>query len=359
MGPSDTRELEQRLLLAAQAGDEHAFRELVEVHRPAIQAHCYRLLGALQDAEDAYQDTLLRAWRALDAFNDESRFGTWLYRIATNVCLTTMARQARRALPADLQPSSAQPPEGAGGRADGARWVGPYPDAVLEVPSGYADPSASFDQRESIELAFVAALQWLPPRQRAALILSEVLGFRAGEIAETLETTVASVNSALQRARARLDAVRPVESQQQVARMLGAERLAERVEQFAVALEEGDTAALLRMLADDVTFQMPPHREWLRGRAEVAASWLIPSARPTRLRALPVRMNGQHAIAVYRAEPDSDQYYPIALDVLGFEGDRIAHVVAFRSPESFVALGLPERVAADGVAPQRSRDEDP
>jgi RNA polymerase sigma-70 factor (ECF subfamily) len=350
MGPTHARELEQRLLLAAQAGDEHAFRALVEVHRSAIQAHCYRLLGALQDAEDAYQDTLLRAWRALDGFNDESRFGTWLYRIATNVCLSTAARQARRALPADLQPPSPTPSDGPDGWADGTRFIGPYPDAVLDVPSGYADPSATFDQRESIELAFVAALQWLPPRQRAALILSEVLGFRASEIAETLETTVASVTSALQRARARLAIVRPLESQQHVARAVGEQRLGERVEQFAVALEEGDTETLLQMLADDVTFQMPPHRDWVRGRAEVAASWLIPSTRPTRLRALPAHMNGQHAVAIYRADPGSGRCYPIALDLVGFRDDRIAQIVAFRSPESFAGLGLPASVALPGAA---------
>ena len=357
MGPIHARDFEQRLLAAAQAGDEHAFRELVDVHRPAIQAHCYRMLGALQDAEDAYQDTLLRAWRALDGFNDESRFGTWLYRIATNVCLSQAARQARRALPADLQPPSSARAGGADGWDGAQRWIGPYPDAVLDVPAGHADPSAMFDQRESIELAFVAALQWLPPRQRAALILSEVLGFRAGEIAETLGTSVASVASALQRARARLEALRPVESQQQVARALGERRLAERVDRFAAALEEGDSDTLVRMLADDVTFQMPPHRNWVRGRAEVAASWLVPPTRRTCLRALPARMNGQHAVAVYRAGPGSDRCHPIALDVIDFQGDRIVQVVAFRSPETFAALGLPESVAVSHLITSDGHDQ--
>lgn len=354
--PREDHEMQQRLLLAAQAGDEHAFRRLVELQQPVIQAHCYRMLGSRQDAEDAYQDTLLRAWRALEDFDGDSRLATWLYRIATNVCLSALTRAQRRVLPSELQPPTTPQSEPAASDLT-VRWLGPFPDAVLEIPSGYAEPGARFEQRESIELAFVAALQLLPPRQRAALILSEVLGFRATEIAATLSTTVASVTSLLQRARARLDTVRPVESQQRVARALGGPRLDALVDRFIDALEDGDTAALLDLLTEDVTFEMPPRREWARGRPQVAQSWLIPAERPTGLRVIATQVSGQRAVAVYRWDAPSTRHLPAALDVLTFRGGRIARVVAFRAPEAFATFGLPAGLPQGARHPPTTRGE--
>ena len=324
--------LERDLLAAAQAGDEHAFRRLVELHRAGLQAHCYRMLASLQDAEDAYQDTLLRAWRALDGFDGRSRLITWLHRIATNVCLVALQRNARqRVLPADLDSGLVDPD-----RTHGApEWIGPYAGEA-------ADPSARMDARESIELAFVAALQLLPARQRAALILSEVLGYRAAEIAAVLDTTVPAINSALQRARARLDTVRPAESQQSIIAALGEARVAELVARFATALEEGDTGTLTRLLTDDVVFEMPPFHDWARGRDDVAASWLVPARRPTHLRTLVTRINGQPAVAVYRSGDAAAPALPLALDVLGLDRRGVARITAFRAPESFGALGLPD-----------------
>jgi RNA polymerase sigma-70 factor, ECF subfamily len=191
--------------------DEVVFERLVEPHKRGLHAHCYRMLGSLHDAEDAYQDALLRAWRALPRLREDAALRAWLYRIATNVCLNAIARRPGRVLPADYGPS-APPRHEIGAAADELLWVEPYPDAELE--SGYAAPEARYEQREAVELAFVAALQHLPAQQRAVLILRDVLGFSARETAEALDTTVAAINSALQRARAAAEERLPERSQQ-------------------------------------------------------------------------------------------------------------------------------------------------
>lgn len=306
---------ERALLVGAQAGDEDAFRQLVRLNRGTVHALCYRMLGSFQDAEDAYQDTMLRAWRALDGFDGRSRLVTWLHRIATNVCLSALQRTARRrVLPADLDDAE---------HVDS--WIGPSPDIMVGVPAGQIDPSASFERRESLELAFVAALQLLPARQRAALILCEVLGFTAAEVADTLDTSVAAVNSALQRARARLDAARPTSSQCELRTALGDEHVAQVVERFATALEDGDTDALTALLADDVVFEMPPHHATARSRHAVSMSWLVPTARPTGLRTVITPVNAQPAVAVYRDADRVAGATPIAVDVLWIDTRGITH----------------------------------
>src|SRR3954468_16296540 len=189
-----------RLLEAAVAGDERAYAELIEPHRTALRAHCYRMLGSIQDAEDAVQETLLRAWRNLASFQGRSSLRSWLYTIATNVCLRAIERRPRRVLPIDYGPPG-DPHQRLGEPLVESTWIEPYPDENLGLEDGLAGPEARYEQRESIELAFIAALQHLPANQRAVLILREVLGFSAREVAETLDTTVASANSALQRAR--------------------------------------------------------------------------------------------------------------------------------------------------------------
>jgi len=322
--------------------DEDAFRRLVEPHRGALHAHCYRMLGSVHDADDALQDALVRAWRGLHRFEGRSAPGSWLHRIATNACLDEIARRPRRVLPIDYGPA------GSGGDVgeplDERLWVEPYPDQQLGLEDGYAGPEARYARREAVELAFIAALQHLPARQRAALILRDVLGFSAREVAEALDTTTASVTSALQRARASIAERLPARSQQANLRSLGDARLCDLVERFTDAFERGDVEAILALLAEDATFEMPPYASWCRGREAIADSWLMPGGPPPRLRYVATRANGQPAVGTYLLAPDGTRYVPIALDVLTLAGAEIAGVVAFRIPEVFASFDLPAEV---------------
>jgi len=325
--------------------ERSTFDELVEAHRADLHAHCYRMLGSLHDADDALQETLLRAWRAFSRFHGRSSVRTWLYRIATNVCVDAIACRPKRVLPVDYGAPS-RPEVGASARRLPARaWIEPYPDETLGVADGAAGPEACYERREALELAFVTALQHLPPRQRAALILRDVLGFSAREAAETLETTEPSVNGALRRARATIDERLPDPSQQVTLRALGDRRLEAIVERFADSFERGDVARILELLTEDVTFSMPPYREWCRGRDAVAGSWLMPSGPGGSLRYAPARANGQLALGVYRIEPGTGDYLPIALDVLALRADVVAEVTAFRDPFNFGRFDLPLRLA--------------
>jgi RNA polymerase sigma-70 factor, ECF subfamily len=337
---------EQGLLEAARAGDEGAFGDLVRLHHRELHAHCYRMLGSVHDAEDALQDALLRAWRGLPAFDGRSSLRTWLYRVVTNACLDVIARRANRVLPIDYGPA-ADPHDGPGEPIAGSAWIEPYPDTMLGLEGGYAAPEARYEQREAVELAFVAALQHLPPRQRAVLVLKEVLGFSAREVATSLETSVASVNSALQRARKTIGEMLPERSQQTTLRALGDERVRELVERFVDALERGDVDAILALLTEDVTFAMPPYPRWYNGKEDVAESWLMPQGGlPDRLRFVPTSANGQVAVGAYALHAETKSFLPIALDVLTLDDSGIAAVTAFRTPEVFARFGLPDRLAA-------------
>jgi RNA polymerase sigma-70 factor, ECF subfamily len=212
---------ERELLDGARAGDESAFARVIDLYRGELHAHCYRMLGSVHDAEDALQEAMLRAWRALGRFEGRSSLRAWLYRIATNTCLDAIQRRPKRVLPIDYGPTADPHDEGVGGPLVESVWIEPYPDETLGIEDGYASPEASYEQREGLELAFIAALQLLPPNQRAVLVLREVLGFSAKEVAETLETTTASVNSALQRARETIRKRVPDQSQQKTLRTLG------------------------------------------------------------------------------------------------------------------------------------------
>jgi RNA polymerase sigma-70 factor, ECF subfamily len=324
--------------------DDARFRDLAESHRADIHAHCYRMLGSLHDADDALQDTLIRAWRGLANFRGEASPRTWLYRIATNVCLDIIGRRSKRVLPVDYgppRPSASRDPEQP---LPGTRWLEPYPDVALGIADGAAGPEARYERREALELAFVAALQHLPPKQRAVLVLRDVLGFSAKEAAETLDATVPSVNGALRRARAAIDERLPDQSQQLTMRALGDRRIRELVDRFADSFERGDVESILAMLAEDVTFAMPPYAEWSRGREAVGKSWLMPGGPPPRLRYVATRANGQLALGAYMIDPERRSYVPLALDVLALRGDSIAEVTAFRTPRIFRRFALPERL---------------
>ena len=335
---------EQELLDAARGGDEDAFRRVVERHHAELHAHCYRMLGSLQDAEDALQETLLRAWQGLAGFGGRSSTGTWLYRIATNVCLNAIARRPKRVLPMDYGPPTPRQAEPGEPLVESV-WIEPYPDERLGLAEGYAAPAARYEQREAVELAFIAALQHLPARQRAVLILREVLGFSAREVSETLETTVVSVNSALQRARKTLDERLPEQSQQDTLRLLGDEQVREVVERYVDAWERGDVEALRALLAEDATFSMPPWAAWWRGRETIAGFAKDAHEFCAEARATPVRANGQVAIAYYHLDADTGRYTPAAIDVITFEGALIKEITAFITAQIFPRFGLPPELA--------------
>ena len=317
-----------RLLQAAQAGDQDAFGRLVEPHQGELLAHCYRMLGSLHDAEDAMQDASLRAWRALARFEGRSSLRSWLYTIATNTCLSHIERRPKRVLPIDYGPPT-DPHDGPGRPLVESVWVEPCPDEVLGLADGRAAPEARYELRESVELAFVATLQHLPANQRAALILREVLGFSAGEVAEALETTVASVNSALQRARATLDDKLPQRSQQATLRDLGDEALRELVEGYMEAMAGGDVDTVVSMLAQDAAWSMPPLATWFRGDELHDFLSKYPLSGMFRWKHVATWSNGQPAIGAYTWREDEGCFRPFALDVLTLEGDRIKEVTAF------------------------------
>jgi RNA polymerase sigma-70 factor, ECF subfamily len=308
--------------------------EAIERHRKDLHAHCYRMLGSLHDAEDALQEALLRAWRGLARFEGRSSLRTWLYTIATNTCLNAIARRPARALPIDYGPAA--DPHDLGHEP----WIEPYPDDELGLGTGLTAPEARYERRESVELAFVAALQHLAPRPRAVLMLREVLGFSAREVAEALDTTVASVNSSLQRARKAVEERMPPMSQQATLRALGDERMRAVVEGYMDALDRGDVDAVLAMLTEDATWSMPPLPEWYAGH-EAITGFLEHGPMRQRWRHLATHANGQLAVGCYIWDDDAGAYAAHVIDVLTLRGDRIAAITAFIDPKLFGSFGLP------------------
>jgi RNA polymerase sigma-70 factor (ECF subfamily) len=332
---------ERDLLAAARQGDEDAYTELVAPYRAALHVHCYRMLGSLPDGEDALQDALLRAWRGLPRFEGRSSLRSWLYTIATNACLKAMARRPRRVLPLDYG-GPGDPEEGPGRPLVESVWIDPYPDRELGVEDGLAAPEARYEQREGVELAFIAALQQLPPRQRAVLILREVLGLSGAEVAAALGTTPASVYSALQRAHRALEERRLDRSQQTTLRALGDPALAEIVGAYVDAWERCDIDAVVAMLTEDACLAMPPFPAWFRGRADVAAFLASrPFAAGTRWRLVPTRANGQLAFAHYLWDRERAAFRAHSINVITLSGDRVAAITAFLDASTFPAFGLP------------------
>jgi RNA polymerase sigma-70 factor (ECF subfamily) len=312
--------------------------ERLEPHRPALVGHCYRMLGSAAEADDAVQETLVRAWRSLDRFDGRASLRTWLYRIATNVCLDALAQRSRRERPVAIGPVGTVHDELV--ERPRTHWLEPIPDAHA-IPAD-ADPAERAALRESIRLAFVAALQRLPPRQRAALLLAEVLGWPASEIADALETSVAAVNSALQRARATLAESAPPDGAPDGLTPAQEMLLARYVEAF----ERYDVDALAALLREDATLSMPPYTLWLRGTAAVK-DWFLGrgiGCRGSRL--VPTSANGLPAFGQYRPGPPGEPYRPWSLVVLELSGDRIAAMNHFLDTAAlFPRFGLPPELA--------------
>src|SRR5262249_33254881 len=328
---------EHELLEAARGGDERAFRHIVESHRAELHAHCYRMLGSVQDAEDAVQDSLLRAWRGLPRFDGRSGLPRSVGRAAA-------ARGPRRPLPTYHGGALARDDD-VGEPLVESVWIEPYPDETLGIPDGYAAPDARYEQREALELAFVAALQHLSGTQRAVLILREVLGFSAREVADSLETTVPSVNSALQRARKAVAERLPARSQQATLRSVGDRRIRELVGAEVAAWSRSAAGAVRLLLAEDAVFSMPPWASWWRGRDTIAAFVEDAAEMCAASLGVPITANGQPAIAYYTLDSETGRYKPIALDVLTFDGESIAEITAFIMPGCFARFGLADELA--------------
>jgi RNA polymerase sigma-70 factor (ECF subfamily) len=307
------------LLAAAQQGDEPAFAELLAGFRRELHAHCYRMLGSLHDADDAWQEVSLRAWRGLEGFEGRSSLRRWLYRVATNVCLTMIAQRAKHGV-----------------------WLEPYPESPDD---GSLAPDARLESRESIELAFVAAVQHLPGNERAALLLREVIGFSAREVAELVDASIPAVNSALQRARRIVNDHIQSQASHQTARSIGDTRLREIVDGYIDAFERGDVPTLVALLTEDATWSMPPEPEWYRGRAAITA-FLVAGPMRVRWRHRTTVANGQPAVGCYLWDAGRQAYTAKVLDVLTLRGDRIAAVTAFIDGRLFPRFGLPAEVPA-------------
>jgi len=333
---------EAALLDAARGGDEAAFAQLVDAHRRELLAHCYRMLGSVHDAEDALQDALVRAWRALAGFEGRSSLKAWLYTIATNACLKAIERRPKRVLPIDYG-APGDPHDDVAAPLVESVWIEPFPDEQLRLDDGLAGPEARYEQRESVELAFVAALQLLPARQRAVLILRDVLGFSGAEVADALDTTPASVYSALQRAHKTVDERLPQQSQQATLRSVGDERLRELTAEFIAAWERGDVDGVVNLLTEDATMTMPPTPTWFRGRDAVADFLARRPLRPERRwRALPTVANAQAAVGFYQWSEDAQAYTAHGITVLTLDGGLIGDFTTFLEAKAFNAFGLPQ-----------------
>ena len=329
------------LIDRARSGDEAAFEQLVGPYRHEMQVHCYRMLGSVADAEDALQETLTAAWRGLGGFEGRASIRTWLYRIATTRCLN-MRRSASRHPPADLPVPDVQPPEPT--RLGEVIWLEPYPDVLLAgLPDSAAGPEARYESREAISLAFITALQLLPPRQRAALILRDVLDFPARETADLLDTTEQSVASALKRARATLAREMPAAGQQPPAANSRAEQ--ELLARLVRAFEDGDVEGIVTLLTDDAWVRMPPVPLEYQGR-ELAGCFFATIAfrQGRRYRLIPARANGQPAFGVYLRDPLTHVAHAFGLFVITLSGDRVSAITRFDN-SGLPRFGLPRTLA--------------
>jgi RNA polymerase sigma-70 factor (ECF subfamily) len=328
---------------AARRGDSAAFEALVAPHRRELLAHCYRMLGSVHDAEDALQESLLAARRGLAGFEGRSSLRAWLYRICSNACLRLSSQRLRRILAPDLGPPSSDPSH-LGEPVSEQVWLEPWLEegSVVAGPTD-SDPADRYVRRETLELAFVAALQFLPGRQRAVLLLREVLGFSAAEVAEILETTPASVNSALQRARKAVNERVPDTTQVAELHALGEVGRRELVDSFVAAWEKADINALTALLAEDARFSMPPLPAWFAGRRDVAR-FFTEGIFTMEWRLVPILVNGQIGFACYVRDPGGDGFRLGAVNALSLRGGRIAAITGWLDPVVDRQLGLAARV---------------
>jgi RNA polymerase sigma-70 factor (ECF subfamily) len=339
--PPTPPESESGLLRAAQRGDEGAFERLIAPYRGELQAHAYRMLGSLHDAEDALQEALLRAWRGIGRFEGRSSLRSWLYTIATNAALRLIERRPKRVLPIEFGPS-ADPHGTRDEPLIESVWIEPFPDERLPAEETSASPEARYEQREGVELAFTAALQHLPPRQRAALILADVLGFSPGEVATALDATPASIYSVLQRARKATDERLADRSQLETLDSLGDDRVREIVDSFMQAWEAADIERIRSLLTEDCVLEMPPWPEWFDGR-DAIAEFLPrgPLRAGMRWRLVPTQANGQPALAAYWLDREGAlRAESIIVLTLTADGE-ISEITPFRSPDIFPSFGLP------------------
>ena len=322
------------IVAAAAAGDESAFGALVERHRRELQVHCYRMLGSFQDAEDLVQETLLRAWRRRKTYKGRATFRAWLYRIATNACLDALERRPRVA-----------PAHGGGQPVVEVPWLQPYPDRLLEGIAGADEPGAEVVAKETIELAFIAAIQLLPPKQRVALIARDVLGWSAAESAVLLGVSVAALNSALQRARATLKKRLPRRRLEWAPGSNPSEEERALLQRYIDASEHPDPTAMVALLREDAIFAMPPAPEWVVGREAIVSYWVEGGAFDPDgfggFRCVLTRANMQPAVANYIRRPGDSEYRAMVLDVLRVEEGLLAEVVSFSLEPFLEALGLP------------------
>jgi RNA polymerase sigma-70 factor (ECF subfamily) len=333
---------ESQLLSRAQSGDEVAFRELTESLRGELQVHCYRIVGSVQDAEDLVQETLVAGWRALERFEQRASLRSWLYRIATNRCLNHLRDRGRRLphLPTPVEPLPL-PPEPT--RVREPVWLEPFPDVLLEgIADRAQEPDARYEQREAIGLAFMVALQRLPPRQRAVLVLRDVLGFRAAEVADTLGTTEVAVNRLLHRARRAMDRdARPGTLAE--APLPDSPEEQALVARFATAFQSGDVPGVIALLTDDALMTMPPEAAEYMG-PEAIGRFLstVPAAGALeRIRLVPTRANGQPAFGCYLKDPHTPIAHAYGLMVLTLRDDRVAAMAGFADTAVFARFGLP------------------
>ena len=327
----------EQTLARARAGDENAFRELTDPYRRELQLHVYRIVGSAQDAEDLLQETLLAAWRGLERFQERASVRAWLYRIATNRSLDALRASRRR--PEDL-PRMTEPPEPT--RRAEPIWLEPYPDVLLEnIPDQAPGPEARYETKEAIELAFIAGLHHLPPQQRAVLVLRDVLGYRAGEVAEMLDTTEPSVNSLLRRARAAFESRLPAAGRER-APLPNSKRERDIVGRFADAIEAGNIDGVVALLTDDAWLTMPPWPWEYHGPAAIGVFLrYLEDWRGAPLRLVSTRANGQPAFGCYLPSAQTEIARARSLAVLTLEGDRISTLTWFTDTGVFPHFGLP------------------